>query len=134
MKKFLCTTSLWILLLPITIFGLGVASNQAVLIANHDTFPVLINQHKIDERNTEIAAAIAAGAADVPLPIGKDGMIDDVHCVMTNQTHLNALADVFDIGSIYSVGDFLWYLGKWLAGFCPFIWGFAVIDKLRKTV
>ena len=133
MMNFLRKTALWILLLPVAIYGVGAASNQLVLIANHDTFPVLINQHKIDARNAEIADAIADGAKGIPAPVGPDGMIDDVHCVMTNHTHLNALADVFDIGGIYSIGDFLLYLGQWLGAFCPFIWGYAVTDKLRKT-
>jgi len=60
-------------------------------------------------------------------------MIDDVDCVMTKHTHLNALADVFDFGSIYSIGDFGLYLGEWLMVWTPFVWTYAVIDKLRKS-
>ena len=60
-------------------------------------------------------------------------MIDDVHCVMTPDTHLNALADIFDFHSAtYSVGDGLLILGEWLQSFMPFVWMFAVVDKLRK--
>ena len=136
MFNFLRKTALWILLLPIVTFGVGAASNQVVLMANHDKFPVMINQKKIDKRNAAINAAIAAGevdADDVQL-IGIDGMIDDTHCVMTPYTHLNALADVFDFKTaIYSVGDGLLYLGEWLSAFCMFIWGYVVVDKLRKT-
>jgi len=51
---------------------------------------------------------------------------------MTSKTHLNALADVFDLGSIYSIGDFTLYLGEWLMGFTPFVWGYAVIKKLYE--
>lgn len=134
MFKFLRKTALWILLLPFATFGLGAASNQLVLIANHDKFPVMVNQAKIDHYNSEIAAAVAAGEP-APDPIDPNGgMIDDTHCVMTNKTHLNFLADVFDFHSaIYSVGDGLLYFGDWLMGFSPFLWGFAVIQKLRQV-
>jgi len=57
-------------------------------------------------------------------------MIDDSHCVMTSKTHLNFLADVFDFGSIYSIGDFSLMLGEWLFGFAPFLFAFDVVRKL----
>ena len=69
---------------------------------------------------------------DATLPAG---YIDDTHVIMTKQTHLNFLADVFDLKSdgIYSVGDFMLMLGEWLWAFAPFVWAFAVVNKLRKA-
>ena len=48
-KALLQKTALWILLAPIAITFVGVASNQAVLIANHDKFPVMVNSTKLTE-------------------------------------------------------------------------------------
>jgi hypothetical protein len=116
MKRFLRVTMLWILLLPGALFFLGAASNQAVLIANHDKFPVLLNQQKTDK-------ASADGY----------GLIDDTHCLMTRQTHLNALADIFDFKeAIYSIGDLMMELAGWLS-FLPFVWLALVINKLLQT-
>ncbi len=101
MKKLLAlarASLLWMLLLPYLMVFIGAASNQAVLIANHDQFPVMVNPVKLGD------------FVDSPEAFDRllsTGMIDTVHCVMTPKTHLNALADVFDLGSIYSVGDFL---------------------------
>jgi hypothetical protein len=139
MKKFLKllrASCLSILLLPYGIFGLGVLSNQAVLIANHDKFPVMLNARKLDKilNQDELAGLEAILGIKPKAPIAKiadpDGMIDDTHCQMTSKTHLNALADVFDLGSIYSIGDFTLYLGEWLMTWTPFVWGYAVIRKL----
>ena len=136
LRKLLRSSCLWILLAPYAIFGLGVASNQAVLIANGDKFPVMLNARKLDKiLNPTIDADLEKilGIKIVEKPAPKpdpDGMIDDTHCQMTSKTHLNALADVFDLGSIYSIGDFTLYLGEWLMTWTPFVWGYAVIKKL----
>lgn len=112
MKQFLIKTYLWIILLPIVFQGLGAGLNQAVLIANGDRFPVEIN------------AVQSKGASP-------DSMLDDVHCVMSRSTHLNALADIFDFHTAtYSVGDGLINLGEWLWSFAPFVWAFAVLKKV----
>ena len=132
------SSMLWILLLPYGIFGLGAASNQAVLIANGDKFPVMLNARKLNKllNQDEMADLEKILGIKHKAPIAKtpdpDGMLDDVHCQMTSKTHLNALADVFDLGSIYSIGDFTLYLGEWLMGFTPFVWGYAVIKKLYE--
>ena len=136
MFNFLRKTALWILLAPCLIWGAGFASNQLVLNANHDTFPVEVNTvkervfvAKAQAKYKELAEELGI---DPALPAG---MIDDTHCIMTSKTHLNFLADVFDLKSdgIYSIGDFLLMLGEWLWVFAPFIWAFAVVNKLRKT-
>ena len=137
--KFMRASCLSILLLPYGIFGLGVLSNQAVLWSNGDRFPVMLNARKIDkilsqDQEQDLASILGikpkAPIAKTPDP---DGMLDDTHCVMTSKTHLNALADVFDLGSIYSIGDFTLYLGEWLMTWTPFVWGYAVIKKLYDS-
>lgn len=122
MFKFLRKTYLYVLAIPVLTFVLGVASNQAVLIANNDTFPVRISEVKVQLLKAEEGATIT-------MPDGKV-MLDPVHCVMTDKTHLNWLADNFDLGSIYSVGDFGLYFAEWMWSFAPFIWGAAVTRKL----
>lgn len=114
MKKFFLATYLWILLLPPTFFFVGAASNQLVLIANHDTFPVLMN---------------GAAVAHV-MPFGYD---DQGHVLMTSQTHLNALGDIFDFHDDWvSIGDLFLSVGTWLQTFCPFVWGVLIIKKVLE--
>ena len=49
---------------------------------------------------------------------------------MTDQTHLNFLADVFDMhDGIYSIGDFVLMLGEWMYGFCPLVFAALVFKK-----
>ncbi len=124
MFKFLRKTALWILLSPIALQVTGAASNQLVLIANHDTFPVNINQVKLRQH-------FQGEDGMVTLPDGTV-MIDDVHCLMSSKTHLNWLADEFDLGSIYSVGDFGIMLGEYLLEFAPLVWSLVIIEKLRR--
>jgi hypothetical protein len=126
MMNFLRKTALWILLLPYVTYGAGFASNQLVLMANHDRFPVMVNVVKLQGMLGDDPDAVAQEKAT--------GMIDSVHCVMTDKTHLNFLADVFDRqDATYSIGDFFLIFGAWLMTICPFIWGFVTLDKLRKT-
>jgi hypothetical protein len=138
LRKLFRSSLLWILLAPYGIFGLGAASNQAVLIANHDKFPVMLNARKLDKiLNPKIDADLEKilGIKIVEKPAPKpdpDGMLDDVHCVMTKDTHLNALADVFDLGGIYSIGDFILYIGEWMQTWVPFVWASLIIGKAYR--
>lgn len=134
MLKFLKKTHLWILALPLALSLMGAASNQAVLNANHDKFPVEVNTFKeeilVYKMQADWKDATAAAGVDLPLP---EGMIDDTHCVMTSKTRLNWLADVFDMkDGIYSIGDFMLMLGSLIWGFAPFVWGYAVIRQLSQ--
>lgn len=134
MLKFLRKTALWIILAPLALIYVGAASNQLVLNANHDTFPVEVNTLKeeilVYKMSAEWKASTEEVGIDLPLP---EGMIDDTHCVMTSKTHLNFLADVFDLkDGIYSIGDFGIISGEWLMSFAPFVWAFEVIRRLRK--
>ena len=119
--NFVRKSMLWILMTPYAILGTGIMSNQVVLQANHDTFPVLVNPIKL--------GILPDGVTITP---GQSQAIDDVHVTMTSQTHLNFLADVFDLGAIYSIGDFTIMLGEWMLTFTPFIWGALVIRKLTE--
>ena len=64
--------------------------------------------------------------------VDSDGtiMLDDVHCLMTSDTHLNALADVWDLGSIYSVGDFAIEAGAYLFDYAIVIWLAFMVSQL----
>jgi hypothetical protein len=120
--NFVRKSMLWILMTPYAILGTGIMSNQVVLQANHDTFPVLVNPIKL-------SGILPDGVTITP---GQSQAIDEVHVTMTSQTHLNFLADVFDLGAIYSIGDFTIMLGEWMLTFTPFIWGALVIRKLTE--
>ena len=135
MFSFLRRTSLYLLAIPVLFTFLGAASNQVVLIANHDTFPVMVNAKKLQEM-TEPSEQKAINF-NKPIPAFETGdtvMLDDVHCAMTSKTHLNALADIFDMkDAIYSIGDFMLMLGEWLGSFTSAIFVFDVARKLRKA-
>ena len=135
MFNFLRKTALYILALPLLFILLGAASNQLVLNANDDTFPVRISAVKIlkaeqgETRNFPDGSKLVGDI--LILPDGKL-MLDYTHCVMTDKTHLNLLADIIDIGNIESVGDLLLDLGFWSWGYAPLAWGVVVVTKLRK--
>lgn len=104
--NYLRKTFLWILLLPYALGFLGAASNQLVLVANHGKFPVQLNPRW----NTEMEPDAA-------------GMIDNVHCVMSAETHLNLLADIFNFHTtIKSIGDLLLGYGDDMTPYCWGIW------------
>lgn len=119
MIRFLKLTRLWVLAIPLAIGFVGAASNQAVIVANHDRFPVMVNHRALDAR----------GGADA------DGQIDQVHCVMTHDTHLNFLADWIDQqDAIYSPGDMLLMLGGFLWDYAPAAWFILILgDALRRN-
>ena len=119
-------TFLWVLFLPYLAVFIGTASNQAVLWANNDTFPVKVNLAKL--------ADLTQGDT-IELPDGTV-MIDDVHCLMTSKTHLNLLADNWDFQNegIESVGDMFIELGAWLGTFCPYIWTVYALYKRPAAV
>ena len=140
MFNFFRKTSLYILAVPVLFTLLGAASNQVVLIANHDTFPVMVNDKKLAEM-TETKEKFPVMELKLhkvfkPTPAQEKNdavMLDDIHCAMTSKTHLNALADIFDLkDAIYSIGDFMLMLGEWLGSFTFAIFVFDVVRKLRK--
>jgi hypothetical protein len=128
--KFLRKSLLYILLAPYAVTGLGIVSNQAVLNANNDTFPVRINPVKLYDWSHEGAAMHILPPTE-QTPKGVVFINDNMHIVMNSTTHLNWLADIFDFHThIYSIGDFLIELGGWLDGFALPLWAGAVLRKL----
>lgn len=125
MFKFFRKASLYVFAIPFLFTFLGAASNQLVIKANNDTFPVLVNEAKIKEFTK----------GEDPLVLS-DGtiMLDDTHCVMTSKTHLNLLADNIDFASdgIMSIGDLLLNVGTWSRGVVPYVWGLILLAKLKK--
>lgn len=94
--------------LPYGLSYLGAALNQLVIIANHGKFPVMINP----------AFDSLLRGPDGP-GILADGMIDEVHCVMSASTHLNYLADIFNFHhGILSIGDLLIDAGNNIEPYC----------------
>lgn len=107
---------LWIVIIPLALILLGTASNQAVLIANHDKFPVMFN-----------------GVNGSGIEVGQMFHGDDVHCMMGPSTHLNFLADIFDFhDGLYSIGDGLLYIGLWLWQYAPAVWIFTLCSLVLK--
>src|ERR1700679_1871156 len=129
-----------LILVPLLILGLGIFSNQLVLFANHDRFPVMLNQTKLSRFvEKEDKPTLPFGfdsriryeeSATTPIDLGPEGMIDLVHCVMVPDSRLKPLADVWDLGStIFSVGDFMIMLGSWLLNFTPIMWLALILRK-----
>lgn len=105
---------LWIVIIPLALILLGTMSNQAVLIANHDKFPVMWN-----------------GVYGSGIPVGGFRPHDAVHCMMGPATHLNWLADIFDLqDALYSIGDFFILAGEWLWQYAPAIWIFTLCSTI----
>ena len=148
MWKLIKKVPYWYLIaIPLLSLGLGIASNQAVLIANHDKFPVMVNEEKLQKycapakEDAGFAAIIAkitghkesddkVIVAPDPYSCENGGeFIDNVHIIMTKKTHLNFLADVFDLGAIYSIGDFGIIFAEWMWEWAVIAWLVLVIRK-----
>jgi hypothetical protein len=129
--RFLTVTYLWILLIPYPFIVLGNVSNQAVLYANNDTFPVRTNETRVflalKSDPDLLQLNIDMHTADPDSPV----MLDIMHCVMTKKTHLNLLADNFDFHTeTVSIGDLLINFGYWLASFTPYLFAAFAIRRL----
>ena len=135
MLSFFKRTSLYILAIPVLFMFLGAASNQLVLIENHDTFPVMVNDRKLAAMADHDKQSVETKFKPTPAEKQDDTVyLDDVHVEMTSHTHLNFLADIFDMkDAIYSIGDFMLILGDWLGSFTFAIFVFDVVRKLRKA-
>jgi hypothetical protein len=125
---------LWILLAPYAFILIGAASNQAVLIANNDLFPVRENiARQIDDlSNPEV---LAVNQFNQKVNPGSPLLLDlQAHCLMSSKTHLNWLADNFDSngGGIYSIGDLIIIPGEWMLSFSAYVWLAVVLMKLNE--
>lgn len=138
MFEFLRKMALWVLLCPLALNVLGTASNQAVLYANNDKFPVMWNDYKVTEYALRLKKAAASDDENVAAKAALDtealideGFIDDTHCIMTSKTHFNLLADIIDLNTeTISIGDVLLRLSEYLWMFAPCVWGTILIRKL----
>lgn len=117
LMTYIRNTYLWLILLPLGLGALGIAGNQAVLVANHDKFPVMVSESRL--RN---------------IPTDEYGMFDKVHCVMNGDTHLNALADWIDLGdATYSPGDLLIEDANALWHYLTVAWVCLTLRRLSAT-
>ena len=146
-KKLLNIPYWYLIAIPLLSFGIGVASNQAVLIANGDKFPVMANEENLRKycAPADEDAGFAAIIAEItgqkahseksvvtpdPYSCQAGGeFIDNVHIIMTKKTHLNFLADVFDLGAIYSIGDFGIIFAEWMLDWAVIAWLVLVLRK-----
>ena len=125
----------YLLAVPVLIWVLGVASNQAVLIANHGKFPVMLNEAQIAVMCPDASQIDPKYKAIACTSDGKGGQyLDRVHSVMGPNSHLTLLADIFDLGSIYSIGDFAIMLGEFLLPFTSISWVALALRKLMAGV
>lgn len=139
--KLLRESYLWIVLTPWLVGGLGTASNQLVFFVNHDKFPVMLNPAKTAEfhlgKYKEYQEAVDNGeleAAKVIAYEDEQGMLDDIHCLMTDQTHLNFLADIIDFHSkTESFGDLFLEASEWMNGFALYLWAGLLIKKFHDA-
>jgi hypothetical protein len=140
MFSFLRKTALWIIALPVLIWCLGLTSNQIVLTANHDKFPVMWNDYKtadyvlsLEHKALSKDSRVAEQARFSLEALREEGFLDNKHVLMTSDTHFNFLADWIDLGNaVYSIGDFLLMGGENALEYAPIIWVAVVIGKLRK--
>lgn len=133
--KYLSRFPYWYLLVvPILLLCLGVASNQAVLIANHGKFPVMMNPSWMAIK-CSTAGMDPDEIAEIPaISCARGGeMIDKTHSVMGPNSHLKILSDIFPIGSIYSIGDGCIMLSDWLLTFTPYMWIGLALRKLYRS-
>lgn len=126
----------YLLAVPVLLFALGAASNQLCLVANHGTFPVQANKIMIAEKciDPEDAKDLPAKYQGVPCQTdGKGGQYLDKrgHVIMSKDTHLNLLGDIFGLGDgIYSIGDFMIGLGQVGLSYTPIAWLALVLRRL----
>jgi hypothetical protein len=161
MFKTLSKVPYWYLIaIPLLSIGLGAASNQAVLVANWDKFPVMLNNEQIAEKcqppappenifqllnpivpirklnhSTSLFEARPAHFDAQACAAGGDFFDgDDVHVIMHKQSKLKWLADVFNFGGdIYSIGDGGIELGSWLLSWTPIAWLALIVRKFIET-
>jgi len=154
MFKFLSKIPYWYLIaIPLLITFLGIASNQAVLIANGDKFPVLYNNEKIHVSCQTPEAKPAPDFLSLilgpprarpsilepqPAPIDLDPnlcqnggkFLDDTHVIMSKDSHLKILSDIIDFHTAtYSIGDGLLAFGEWMWEWAGISWLTLVIRK-----
>lgn len=140
----------YLIAIPLLATLLGAASNQAVLIANGDKFPVLYNNEKIhvscqtpdanaEENPLDILLGVPSKTSILkPQPALSDPdlcqnggkFLDDTHVIMDKDSHLKILSDIIDMHeATYSVGDGLLEFGEWMWSWSVIAWLVLVIRK-----
>lgn len=116
MFSFIRKAYLHFLAIPLFFILFGAALNQLVFVANQGKFPVQLA--------SEISDALKV----------KPGKVLDLrgHSVMAPEDHLKFLADIINLGGHYSIGDEFISLGEWAWTFTPYVWGFALIRKIKE--
>jgi hypothetical protein len=135
MFSWLKRTALWIVAIPLLSIYLGAGLNQIVLYKNNDTFPVVMNEAKVNLYHYELQAKAEAGdeEAQAGLALLEHGYLDDTHVIATKDSKLVLLADWIDTSSgIYSIGDVLIVVGEKALGYAPVVWTVVVVGKLSK--
>jgi hypothetical protein len=141
MRRFLSTSKVYVLAVPLLLTLLGTGSNQLVLVANHDRFPVMWNDYKVTQYVLTLEETMAGRDQKAALQARFDkiallqqGFIDDTHVVMSRHTHLNFLADWLDFHSgTYSPGDMAIWLGSAITGYAYFLWAILMIGDVWKN-
>lgn len=125
-----------IIAIPFLLIAAGTSSNQAVLIANHGKFPVMVNPVQQKEFQQKEQEDIQIGPFRVEMPkspavTDSEYLGDDVHTVMGNNSRLKILADIINThDGVMSVGDVFIMAGTWLWGFAPIVWLTLVLKKV----
>lgn len=145
----------YLIAIPLLCIGLGTVSNQVVLWDNFDKFPVMYNAEKVhescqpakkDDLESIIIKALKGDGSKTknlklqlsvldPNVCANGGpFLDDVHVIMTKDSKLKPLADIWDFHDVtYSIGDFMLMLGDWFMGWAPLAWLVLVIRKLIEA-
>jgi hypothetical protein len=143
----------YLIAIPLLSIGLGTVSNQVVLWSNHDQFPVMYNDEKIHQScqtpdptaPTDLLTLLMGPKApkkDAPSILkpqpAKDAdlcqnggiFLDDTHVIMTKDSKLKFLADIWDFHEVtYSIGDFFLMFAEWMLSWAPLAWLVLVIRK-----
>lgn len=126
----------YLIVIPALLYGLGIASNQAVLISNHEKFPVMMNAVMIakDCDSSDYKPEELEPIPEVACIKGGE-MIDLKHSIMGPNSHLKVLSDIFLVGGrSLSIGDMLLDLGEWLFRFSSVLWLALTVRKLASLV
>lgn len=119
LSALLIKAKLFILLIPFVVTYAGAGLNQAVLAANGGKFPVMLNDRAAGDKNWHV---------------DENGFMDNRHYRMTDQTHLNFLADYINLNDevILSPGDLLIDLGDFLLFYAFTVWSTIVVLELHR--
>lgn len=137
----------YLIAVPVLLVLSGVASNQAVLVANWGKFPVMMNERQVQlqaKMQEQMDQADQKQANDDPFSSfntsvdtdkivldSQSQFLDDVHSIMGHNSRLKFMADIFNMGQfICSIGDLLLWLGEWLGSYSFIMWLGLILRRL----